>query len=506
MQGAPRRAFAPLLAALGFLCGSTTYAAPTVEPAFVRARPGVADRLETLLSAQQTAGISPAARPPTPASCNATDQGAVIEFSWTPVVEATGYYVFVDGAIGTKLPSSTTDWDYFPGPSTHSYCVVSVNADGVSDPCCDTGTQTKLEAPQCTYSVGAGKITFFWSSVTGAQGYYVYRDGVLLSTEPASSTNYSELPPEGDHRYCVQAFAPGVETSDSCCAFVPDVTTVPGAVSPCAASSNLPGEVQLSWSQATRATEYVILRDGHFLVSLPAPASQYMDVVTGSHEYCIHAANPVGSGPECCASGGALDATVRARLSWGTCTPQVANQDFAGPGVYTLVLSVSGASISQYGHDSTLRIQPAVPDAWRFDDAGCQTGSRLSLQNVAVDPCPAMRGANALEITQYSLDLDGSAELRLAVVYDDFVTVANQRYVLWKIGFDHTQSVAGASGPDACGGANTRLNFSVLPQIGLTGGNYLFLGMEPGDSPATWNGGDTRAKPTTWGAVKALYR
>jgi len=118
-----------------------------------------------------------------------------------------------------------------------------------------------------------------------------------------------------------------------------------------------------------------------------------------------------------------------------------------------------------------------------------------------------MLGANSLSITNYALDLDGSAELRLSVVYDDLVTIANQRYVLWRIGFDHTQSVSGNDAdPETCNGAGVPLNLSVLTQIGLTNATYLFLPMEPNDAPTTWNGGNVRAQPTTWGHVKGLYR
>lgn len=510
MQLALRRALLASILATGFACGAQArpLPGPSIEPAFVRARPHVEDRLETLLQAQRAAGVSPAARPPTPTNCSATDQGLVIKFTWDPVVGATGYYVFADGAIGTKLGPATTEADFSPGPGTHSYCVVSVNADGVSDPCCDTGTQTQLPAPGCSYSVGGGKVTFYWGAVAGAQGYYVYRDGVLVSTEPGNTTDYTEVPPGGDHRYCVQAFASGAETSDSCCVNYTDVLTPPGPLSPCAASSYLQGQVLIQWQPATGATEYVILRDGVFLNSVSAPTTEYTDHVSsqGSHQYCIHAINSAGSGPECCANGAAVDATVHTRLSWGTCSPQVANQAFSGPGLYTLVLSASGVSISNYGHDSTVHIQPAVPDAWRFDAAGCQTDNRLNLQVASVDSCPAMKGTNSLVITDYSLDLDGSAELRLSIVYDDLITVANQRYILWKIGFDHSNSVTGSSGPGTCGGADRQLNFGVLTQIGLTDGHYLFPAMEPGDALCTWNAGNTRTQPTTWGKVKALYR
>jgi len=118
-----------------------------------------------------------------------------------------------------------------------------------------------------------------------------------------------------------------------------------------------------------------------------------------------------------------------------------------------------------------------------------------------------MLGTNPLAITEYSIDVDGSAMLRLAVVYDDFTTTANQRYILWKIDFDHTHSIAGSDAdPATCDGASIPLNITVVPQILILGGLALPLAMEPNDLPAYWNGGQVRVQPVTWGRVKALYR
>src|SRR5262249_6403510 len=80
MHGTLRRISSIVLAGLA-LTRSTAFAVGPLEPRFVRAHPEVCERLETLLAAQTAAGISPAARPPTPASCNATDQGEVIRFT-----------------------------------------------------------------------------------------------------------------------------------------------------------------------------------------------------------------------------------------------------------------------------------------------------------------------------------------------------------------------------------------------------------------------------------------
>jgi len=412
----------------------------------------------------------------------------------------------------STVAQNVTSYESAPGLGTHSYCVSSFNTAGVSNPCCTFGTQSKVVKPSpcsITGSVSLGTAAFHWSPSARADGYHVYEDGLLVATVAAIS--YPIPDQANDHEYCVEAFAAGYQTSDQCCQTFHGNPALPLGVSPCQASSDRVGGILLTWTNVEFESGYVIQRDGHVLAGVPADTTRFLDNTLGFHTYCVQAINSTGSGPACCADGIGLSPAMRARLSWGTCAPQVGNQNFAGPGVYTLVLSVEGSATTNVGHDSELRIRPAVPDAWRFDDAGCQTGSGLNLSNPSLgDSCPAMLGANPLAITSYAIDLDGSAMLRLAIVYDDLTTLANQRYVLWKIAFDHTHSIAGTDAdPSTCDGASSALDFTVIPQILLTNGIALAAAMEPNDVAITWNGGSgvkTRVQATTWGRMKALYR
>jgi len=118
-----------------------------------------------------------------------------------------------------------------------------------------------------------------------------------------------------------------------------------------------------------------------------------------------------------------------------------------------------------------------------------------------------MLGANPLRITDYSINLDGSAALRLAVVYDDFATDPNTRYVLWQIGFDHTHTVEGSdSDPSTCDGGLVPLDFSAITDLLQSGGQALSMTLDLDDQLPTWNGGVVPARRTTWGHVKDLYR
>lgn len=216
-----------------------------------------------------------------------------------------------------------------------------------------------------------------------------------------------------------------------------------------------------------------------------------------------------------------------ARLSWGTCDPQVQDRAFTTATPYLLVYSIFGSPDANVGTDSQIRIrhlnepggtQAATPDAWRFDDAGCQTGSQLVLNNNALSKaCPAYKGLNSLVITQYAPDVDGSCFLRLAITYDNFTPSAATRYTVWQITFDHTFSVAGPSTPGlTCGGAELceNLSFDFAGVLGLTGIQYNIPNCDPNpagtpsETEATWNGGcqqGVAAVPTTWGKLKGMY-
>jgi len=479
--------------------------AALLEPDFVRAHPFVRQRLETLLIASREAAVSPAARPAVPAPCNATDSGDSVLFTWTDVGGESGYYVFRDGVLIQTLGPDLTQYVDRGLFGTHSYCIMAFNADGVSDVCCETGIQTQLAPPSpCEFASAGAGFVFRWAHSAGSSGYRVFRDGALYATIAAPDTSVSIGAGPGPHLFCVEAFLADLK-STQCCASLGS-QLVPPAPAPCNASNDRIGSIRLTWTDVEGEDGYLISRDGHGLATLPKDTTSYIDGITGSHHYCVQAFNVVGPSAPCCSDGSASLPSMLARLSWGTCDPQVHDQTFTGPGHYVLVLSAVGSANTNVGHDSELRIRPAVPDAWRFDDAGCQSG-RLGLQVAGIDSCPPMVGTNPLAITSYFLDVDGSAALRLAIVYDDLTITANQRYILWKIDFDHTHSTPGSDAdPATCDGASIPLNLTVLPQILISGGLALPLAMEPNDLPATWNGGQVKTQPVTWGRVKALYR
>lgn len=244
--------------------------------------------------------------------------------------------------------------------------------------------------------------------------------------------------------------------------------------------------------------------------------------------FLVSVAAPLGAQPH--------TFTPHARLSWGTCTPQIQNANFGDATHYDLVVSISNLTPADtvIGNDITLCIGPQVTDAWRFDLDGCQTSSGLTHLNGPISPeCPMLRGAHPLEIraTFYALSGDPlfddpylfpRLEIRLAALHDDFVPEAGTIYTLWHLIFDQSYTVGGVDGDiGTCdNGAvgqciyGTLGNDVVRPSVLLTNPSQQKIPINYAsatDRFLTWNSpggcpGVIPTVPTTWGRLKTLYR
>lgn len=264
------------------------------QPAFVRANPRVLERLDDLVAA---ARLTPTARPAAPSPCNATDQGTKVTFTWTSVPGVQGYHLFRDGLYYGLQSSSTTSFQESPGAGAHSYCIVAYNADGISDPCCDTGAQT--QAPNillCSMQVDYHRVNFFWAAPAPGLTYTVYRDNQFLTS--TTSTAINDIPSIGSHMYCVEASAPGLSPSDRCCQ--PAITVFP-LVGDCTLQNQQTRNI-FAWTAATGGLTYTVLRDEQFLTS--TTSTSVIDIVPpGPHTYCVFPVIPgITDSRRCCKS------------------------------------------------------------------------------------------------------------------------------------------------------------------------------------------------------------
>jgi hypothetical protein len=226
-------------------------------------------------------------------------------------------------------------------------------------------------------------------------------------------------------------------------------------------------------------------------------------------------------------------------LTWGTtCTPIV--QDITPTAAPTsMMASVTGNDQTHNSYQVRFLIGDAthnVPDAWRFDAAGCQGAPFITINHLppgsAAKTCPAFQGTNpSIQIKDYSFVAPGgqyaSTLIRgvCANTYPaGFTSLAATRYFLTQFIFDHTSSVNGAGSPGVtCGGFETPMCIVLLQgdrsnqtQGGTTSFITLADGLEHPFDPsltnywlATHGQGACQGTPVenkTWGQIKSQYR
>jgi hypothetical protein len=213
------------------------------------------------------------------------------------------------------------------------------------------------------------------------------------------------------------------------------------------------------------------------------------------------------------------------RLSWNSCDVVNSIGDLnsgATVNLPRLVISGIGTDIPLVGVDGSLFFGPNLPDSWRFDDTGCQTGSQLGLsRNALLKTCPSLRGMNPFPITFFGYDAATQrAQLRLLDTFDAFTPVAVTRYTWWVITFDHSFSSPNPTIPGTdCGEVDQSICIAwgqkivgadepptILAQSGLkyrpTLENQYVSWLQ--DRPGCL--GEVPTERSTWGRVKGLYR
>ena len=136
------------------------------------------------------------------------DCGAIV-ITWTDAAGATLYHVYRDGALlGDAAPGLQVYVDSVAA-GTYSYVIVAANTCGnAPESLADNGT--RLSVPAIVTDVAASdngctNIVISWTAVSGATGYYVYRDTVEFGPLDPALLVYTDAPPAGSYAYTVRA-------------------------------------------------------------------------------------------------------------------------------------------------------------------------------------------------------------------------------------------------------------------------------------------------------------
>jgi len=210
------------------------------------------------------------------------------------------------------------------------------------------------------------------------------------------------------------------------------------------------------------------------------------------------------------------------RMSWDDCTVITPNKSWSGPGTYRLVISGTGFTEHYRFVQLTIGFYPRrVVRAWDFSTfdywnggTGCQGPTRLSI-GAGSASCPSYPAASVTgSMQEGSLTQPGGTWIDLQSNLDpSFTPDGAQRYALFRIDFDHSQSLEGIQPYPACGQVEEPMCLVVVGKYlnTTTVTNALWADEV---AYATWQDptnstrcpGATPAAAKTWGGVKAQYR
>ncbi|MEV6445471.1 fibronectin type III domain-containing protein [Amycolatopsis sp. NPDC051716] len=200
--------------------------------------------------------------------------------SWTPVANATGYYVSRKNVTAGETTFTQLPWPV-SGPTwvaellnpgeTYQFQLQATNGDirgALSNVAAVAVTGVTPNAvTNLSASPGNGTATLSWTLSPGATGYYVYRKNVT-----AGETTFTQLPwpvsgptwlaegltPGGTYQFQVQAADGRLRSGLSNVATVAVTGPVPAAVTDLTAEPSGDGEATLAWTPSANATGYYI--------------------------------------------------------------------------------------------------------------------------------------------------------------------------------------------------------------------------------------------------------
>jgi hypothetical protein len=216
-------------------------------------------------------------------------------------------------------------------------------------------------------------------------------------------------------------------------------------------------------------------------------------------------------------------------LTWDGCTGPMLKTS-SGPGIYSIYVSVLGIDVPNKAYDVRVvygDVNQLVPDAWRFDAAGCHTASALTIDQLPLlaesKTCPPFmqESAPSLQIKDVGFSPPSDPypnslmRLVLANSYPNGVSIVEPltRYHLGRFVFDHALSVEGPGTPGStCGGLESAMCFKLFKATFLdmngieTPFNYPAIPAVTMNDLQQASCSAVPARPTTWGQLKNQYR
>ena len=252
------------------------------------------------------------------ASCDTSSnpKRPIVTLSWTAVPGATQYDVVRnDDIVESTTNTSITDVGVAAG-SSYSYFVRASNGGGFADSnrisisiatdICGAPPGTFTASTTASCSGGKPKVTVSWTAAANATSYVVDRnDGTVSAPLSASTFSYDDTTVSVDtpYTYSVDAInSSGSSQSNSFITVPANVCsggppTAPSAVNGLIVCNGTTAKIHVTWSGATNASTYSVLRDNTVIVTGLTTLSYDDTGVTNGHvyNYVVRAVNASGS-------------------------------------------------------------------------------------------------------------------------------------------------------------------------------------------------------------------
>ena len=237
--------------------------------------------------------------PSAPASLSATASNNKVTLSWASAATATSYKVYRDGTL-LASPSATSYVDSTAVNGTaYSYTVSAVNEGGESGQSSSASATPQVTAPGVPTGFiatpGSTQVSLSWSATSGASSYKIYRAGVFIATQSATTYTDTGLSNGTAYSYTVKASNAGGDSAASS-----SVSATPQVPAPSSAPANVQAtagnaSVSLSWAAVSGATSYKVLRGGVQIGTSNTTTYTDSTAVNGTaYSYTVKASNAGG--------------------------------------------------------------------------------------------------------------------------------------------------------------------------------------------------------------------
>jgi len=259
-----------------------------------------------------------------------------ISLTWGAVGGATGYDIEVDGVVQSTATAAYTH-SGLTANTSHNYRVRSKNSGGVSDWSNAIIQKTLLNATPANVSLTSTStsITVTWDAVTGATGYDIEADGLVIDNGTSTTYTHNGLTPNTAHKYRVRAKS---DSNIGPWAALVTQSTAPGIPANLNVTTATSNSITLTWGAVSGAAGYDIEADGIVQSTTTATYTHSGLSANTLHSYRVRAKNTGGTG------------------------------DWSAPKIQMTLLSTTPASVSLASTSTSITLTwEAVPDVTGYD-------------------------------------------------------------------------------------------------------------------------------------------